>query len=627
MTFPRFSVACLALVVLTTVTRAGAQGEPPVHYRLNFAGAAHHWLEVEATFAGLGSTPLRARMSRSSPGRYGTHEFARHVFSVEAQDSAGRPLPVARPDPDEWLVAGHDGTVRLVYRVFGDQADGTYMAVDTTHAHLNMPATLMWAVGLEMRPIHVAFVPPEGSRWTVATQLFGTASPFEFTAPNLQYLMDSPTELAELVMDTIQVSARGGRPADVRLAVHGSASQAEVGELARLVARVVGEQVKVFGELPEFEPGHYTFLLDLVEWAGIDGMEHRNSTSISMPGVSLGSASGRRFVLSTISHEFFHVWNVERIRPDDLEPFDFTRANVSCCLWLAEGFTEYYGKLVLVRAGLSDEVPVAAVSTVANHSGRLVRSAVGMSQHAPFADGPAAADASDRARSYISYYTYGEALALALDLSIRARTKNQRSLDDFMRTLWQTHGRVPDPRPGYVNRPYVMADLRGALGEVAGDRAFADEFFDRYIEGRELPDYSALLAPAGYLVQPYAAGRGWIGDVPVTADAAGLRVGVGRGGPSLVPFGTPLYDARVDLGDVIRDIDGRPATAAAWNGMSDRTPGERVPITVVRRDGRVDQITLTVAADSRIIVVPVEAAGGTLTAAQRAFRTSWLGPQ
>ena len=163
----------------------------------------------------------------------------------------------------------------------------------------------------------------------------------------------------------------------------------------------------VFGEFPKYEPGYYTFLLDYAPWGDGDGMEHRNSTSISNPGLSpsrrrrrAGSARS-----STISHEFFHNWNVERIRPVGLEPFDFTRENITCCLWLAEGFTQYYGPLLLVRAGLAQNPPVNAGNAIINGAGRTVRSAVQMSEYAPFADAATSVDATDRNRTFISYYT------------------------------------------------------------------------------------------------------------------------------------------------------------------------------------------------------------------------------
>jgi predicted metalloprotease with PDZ domain len=461
MRMARFGSALLMfLAIIASAVPARAQAGAPVRYRVTIPEPEHHWLQVEVTFEGLGAMPLRARMSRSSPGRYAVHEFAKNVFHVEAWDASGRALAVTRPDVDEWHVEGHGGAVRLVYQVFGDQADGTYMAVDTTHAHLNMPATFMWGVGLDARPIAITFTPPQGSGWTVGTQLFPTADPFAFTAPNLQYFLDSPTEMARLIESTFEV-LDGGRPARFRLLAHADAAQADLDALARLVERLVREQRAVFGAFPVFEPGSYTFLLDYVPWADGDAMEHRNSTYISDPGVSIRTPAGRTSALDAISHEFFHVWNVERIRPAGLEPFDFTRENITCCLWLAEGFTQYYGPLLLRRAGLVPQLPLSPVSVVMNSPARALRSPVEMSEHGPFADAGVANDVHDRSRSFISYYTDGAALAFGLDLMIRERTSGRLSLDDYMRRLWERFGAVAGAAPPPVGPPHTATRTGG----------------------------------------------------------------------------------------------------------------------------------------------------------------------
>ena len=550
------------------------------------------------------------------------HEFAKNVFAFSAFDSTGRRLRPTRPDVDEWRVDGHDGTVRIVYRIFGDHADGTYMAVDPTHAHLNMPATFMWALGLENRPIDIRFVPPPGSNWTVGTQLFPTADRFRFTAPNLQYFMDSPSELAVLLESSFSVTDNG-RSVRFRLLAHTRANPRDHDGLATLVERVVVEARRVFGEFPAFEPGHYTFLLDYVPWVDEDAMEHRNSTYISAPDVSLATEAGRQAALDAIAHEFFHVWNVERIRPVGLEPFDFTRQNITCCLWLAEGFTEYYGPLILKRAGFRSSIPLTPVITAMTHPGRLVRSAVEMSEHGPFADAGVANDVVDRSRTFISYYTHGAALALALDLSIRDITRGRLSLDDFMRRLWTVYGAPTPARAGDVARPYALDDLRRELGALVGDASFADAFFERHIEGREVPDYARLLALAGFELRPSAPGRGWIGSFSVEEVPGGLSIGTGWA-TGLVPFGTPAYDAGLDRGDVIRSIDGQPATAAAWNALGRRRAGERVTLVVRRRDGREFTMEITLAADPSVSLVPaVGTAAGTEDS--RRFRAAWLG--
>lgn len=617
--------AGLALLFLLVAGAATAQSRDPVSYRVTFPAPEHHWLRVEATFPALAAGPFTAQMSRSSPGRYATHEFAKNIFRIEARDGGGRSLPVVRSGADSWTVGAHDGAVTFTYDVFGDHADGTYLGVDMTHAHMNMPAVFLWSAGLEMRPITIAFVPPTNSAWKVGTQLLPTTSPFAFTAPNLQYFMDSPTELSDFLVATFQVPGADGRTSRFRLVVHADAAQNDVDALAQLVERLVREERAVFGEFPVFEPGAYTFLLDYVPWAYGDGMEHRNSTLITTPGLSIKTDAGRRAALSTISHEFFHTWNVERIRPVGLEPFDFSRPNVTCCLWLAEGFTEYYGQLLALRAGLSRQVPIGAVDPVVNGPGRRIRSAVQMSELATFADASVANDMDDRDRTFISYYTYGEALALALDLSLRQQSAGAVTLDDYMRELWRTFGAPVDDRPGFVRTPYSLRDARDVLARVAKDARFADEFFDRYVEGRDVPDYARLLAPAGFVVRLARPGAGWVGDVSVVGGPEGVSIGNdGTGSRSLVPFDTPLYAAGLDEGDLVISIDGRSATTAAWSDIARRKPGDSLSLVVRRRDGRTSTVQLAVAADPALQVVSVESAGGTLTAAQRAFRAAWL---
>jgi predicted metalloprotease with PDZ domain len=612
---------------LALVAGLAAQRAPdPVVYHVTIPEPAHHWLQVEATFPDLGDAPLRVRMSRSSPGRYAVHEFARNIFALQAFDGQGRALDVTRPGADEWDVAGHDGAVRIVYRIFGDAADGTHLAVDTTHARINMPATFLWAVGDDRRPIRVTFDPPPNRSWRAATQLFATNDPRTFTAPNLQYFMDSPTELADLRDVRFEVEGPDGVAARFRLAVHASAdtTDADVEALGALVARLAREQAAVFGGFPTFEPGAYTFLLDYVPWADGDGMEHRNSTAISDPRISLRTDAGRRAALDSISHELFHIWNVERIRPAGLEPFDFTRENVTCCLWLAEGFTEYYGPLLLVRSGLGATPPVQNVASLLDAPARGLRSAVGMSEQAPFTDAAVADEPTDDARTVVSYYTGGAALALALDFSLRDRSAGAVSLDDYMRRLWQTYGAPAGPRPGMVATPYTLADLRDALAALATP-GFADDFFDRYVEGRETPDYARLLRLAGYELRAATPARAWAGDVPILDAGGTLVVGLtadGTRGP--VPFDTPLYRAGVDEGDRIVSIDGRPATAAAWTALTTRAPGDTVTLVVARRDGRRDTTRLVLDRDPDVRVVAIDAAGGQLTPAQAQFRAAWL---
>ena len=392
------------LVVVLFVATLNAQqgGSEPVVYKLSFPAAEHHVADVEVTFTGIPAGTLQARMSRSSPGRYAVHEFAKNVYDVHAFDGKGKPLPIARPNPYQWDVAGHDGTVRITYKIFGDLVDGTYLAIDPGHAHMNLPATLMWARRLDGRPVRVTFTPPGGSNWKPATQLFPTSDPWTFTAPNLQYLFDSPTELSAYRLREFTVRNPDGKTFAIRAAVHADASEQDLDTYAAGVEKIVKEAVTVFGEYPQYDAGTYTFLADYLPTNGGDGMEHRNSTVVTGRG-------NVRNALGTASHEFFHCWNVERIRPQGLEPFDFEEANLTDSLWVAEGFTQYYGSLIMGRAGLSDvKRTVSGMGNIANEvitsaAARQYRSAVEMSHMAPFVDAARSIDPTNFNITFISY--------------------------------------------------------------------------------------------------------------------------------------------------------------------------------------------------------------------------------
>ena len=583
----------------------------------------HHYAQVQVTFTGVPQPTLEIRMSRSSPGRYALHEFAKNVFDVEVVDGQGRPLAPARPNPYQWNVAGHDGTVRVSYKVYGDHVDGTYLAIDPTHAHMNMPALLMWARGFEAHPALVSFEPPAESAWKPATQLFPTDDQWTFTAPNLQYLMDSPTELSAQTFRSFTVNNPDGKRFEIRLAIHHDASTEEIEEYAAGAEKIVREQGAIFGEYPQFDTGTYTFLADYVPWGGGDGMEHRNSTVVAA-SVSLRTPGMVADVLDTVSHEFFHAWNVERIRPASLEPFDFEKANMSGELWLAEGFTRYYGDLVMVRAGLVPRVAggaglARAANTVINGSGRQFRSAVGMSRMAPFVDAARSVDPASFSNTHISYYTYGAAIALGLDLTLRERSNGKVTLDDYMRALWRAHGKPGGTTVGLVAKPYTMADLRARLGEVSGDAAFAQQFFDRYIAGRDVVDYARLLLRAGYLFRKASPGAAWIGDVHL--DKNGTI-------DELLAWGTPLFAAGLDQGDVILALDAKTLGSGGvtlQSMLKARKPGDEVTIAFRRRGGETGTTTVTAKENPAMHAVPVEAAGGTLSADQKRFREAWLG--
>ncbi len=581
-------------------------GQDAVRYELSFPNAVHHEAEVRATFSGITGATLEVVMSRSSPGRYALHEFAKNVYNVRATDSQGRALLVERPTPYQWNVSGHDGAVTFAYTLFGDRVDGTYVAVDPSHAHLNAPASLVWARGFEQRPVEVRFDMPAGSGWEAATQLEPRADG-AWLAPNRDWLMDSPMELSRHLMREWDVEG-----AHFRMVLHGEATPDAADSYARMCQAVVLEEEGVFGRLAPYDHGVYTFLMDYLPYASGDGMEHRNSTIITgARGLERRSAAD---LIDTVAHEFFHSWNVERMRPRALEPFDFERANMSGELWFAEGFTSYFAPLVQTRVGiltledLASEVG-SAVNTVLTAPGREVFDVVDMSRRAPFADGASGIDPTNQSNIFISYYTYGEALGLGFDLAIRSRFPG-KSLEDWMRAMWREH---PD-----VDHPYTLADLEAALGE-ATSAEFAHDMFQRHVYGLEPIDYAALLPQAGLVLRPTRTGAVWLGATGMSYSGRGVILT----GATL--RGSPLYRAGIDRGDRLvkagkREIKNQRDMERVLDSSK---PGETVTFTVEGRTGARD-VDVTWAQAPGFEIVTYEKAGLEVTDAIRAFRESWL---
>jgi predicted metalloprotease with PDZ domain len=569
-------------LVLLLLPLAG-QAQSPVEYEVSFDNAVHHEARISVTWRDIGDQPLQMRMSRSSPGRYAIH------------------------------IDGHDGTVTVTYTLFADRAGGTYSGIDLTHAHLNMPATFMWARGFDQRPIVVTFRPADES-WKVATQLAPTDDSYTFAAPDLQYFMDSPTELSNFSERSWEFESNG-KTQTIRLIVHHDGIEEDVDTYLEKAKKVVAAQVEVFGELPDFDYGTYTFIADYLPHVAGDGMEHRNSTILASTQ-SLHQADYSQ--LGTLSHEFMHAWNAERIRPHRLEPFNFEQANMSLNLWFMEGFTSYYGPLTIRRAGESTvdeyaEAITSGINTVSFAPGRSFASSQGMSIQAPFVDDATSIDPTNFSNTFISYYTYGAAIGLALDLTLREKFDGV-TLDTLMQRVWQVHGKT--------EVPYTTDDLRNALAHVTGDDRFASEFFANYITGQELPDYESLLANAGLLLRKVNEGAASVGPVSLEFEGKAALI------ENNAIIGSSLYEAGLDRGDQIVAIDRlKIESQGQWDDAIERyAPGDTATIRFIQR-GMERTAELTFDEDKELEVETFESADMKVSRAQRAFRRSWLGEE
>jgi len=568
-------LSAFALVVFAAC--GDAQSTAPVTYEISFENRAHHEAEITVTYSDLDSAPLELRMSRSSPGRYALHEFAKNVYNFRATGAGGRAVEITRPNPHQWDVSGHGGSVTVTYTLYADHSDGTYAGIDRTHGHLNMPATFMWARGQDERPIELTVDVPADSDWRVATQLGPTNDPYRFTAPNLYYFLDSPTEVSDFWLHEWDVDGQ-----TVRVALHHAGTDAEAEQYASAAESIVAAAVDIYGGLPEFDFGTYTFLACYLPWVDGDGMEHRNSTILTSTGSLATSMTG---LLGTVAHEFFHTWNVERIRPTTLEPFDFERANMSRELWFAEGFTSYFDDLMLWRADLITAESFGQrmggiANSVTNARGRSYFSPIEMSMQAPFVDAATSVDPNNRQNTFLSYYTWGSGIGLALDLTLRTRFDGV-TLDHLMRDMWTVHG-----------APEISYDVD------------------------EAPDFATLLAPFGIEVGPARAGAAWLGQLSMRFDEGAAVL------LSTPLEDSPFYVADVDRGDRILSVGGTAMTgrSALATLLATRSPGD---IVEIRYESRGETFTRSVALVADPALAGRWTPNGDTTAEQDAARAAW----
>ena len=581
----------------------------PIRYEMSFPNAVHHEAQISLTVSQLPQQAAIFRMSRSSPGRYATHEFGKNVYNVRAFDGQNQPLTVVRTEGDVYTVPTHKGTIRVTYTLYGNYADGTYMGIDPQSIHLNMPATFMWVKGLDQRPIELKFSLPSENMGVVATQLVPTVDRSTFTAPSLQYFMDSPVKIGKLTVNEWKRTATDGKPITFRVALEAAVPDSTASSFAKKIARIVDQAGAVYGEFPRYDYGTYTFLASLNPYVRGDGMEHRNSTMITVPI----AFTGPERVLGVFAHEFFHCWNVERIRPKTLEPFNFEKSNMSYELWFAEGFTQYYGELLLVRAGFTSvgeytHTLSGIVQAKQQTPGATLYSPIDASCHAVFVDAGVSVDRTNYANMFTSYYTYGAAVALALDLELRQRNS---SLDAYMQAVWQRFGKT--------EQPYTVDGLQTVLAQLTAVD-FARSFFSSYIYGHQAIDYGSLLTKAGLVLKKAQEGKAWLGTVRYAETSAGLVIS------SNTVQGTPLYQAGLDIDDTITTLNGQSVTTneSLRTQLTQHKPGDVLQVAYTHR-GQAKTTSVTLSENPAIDIQLAEKAGQSLSPAAQTFRNNWLG--
>lgn len=601
---------------------AAAPGRAPIRYTITPVHPEAHLFEVTLTLDAPDATGQRFVLPAWIPGSYMIREFARHIVRISAQ-AGGKPVALSKLDKHTWQAAPLPaGTRRLsvTCEVYAWDLSVRGAHLDATHGFFNGTSVFLQAIGHEDAPCLVDIRPPAGREyrnWRVATTLApaqgerGAAAPWGFglyRAADYDELIDHPVEMGTFTQASFTAC---GVPHDVAITGRHDCDDARL--LADL-KRICEWQIRLFHGARGKPPfARFLFLVTAVG-DGYGGLEHRASTALlcsrndlPAPGMKKMTDAYRGF-LGLCSHEYFHAWNVKRIKPAVFQPYDLTRENYTSLLWAFEGFTSYYDDIALVRSGAITaeaylELVAKTIGGVQRGSGRLKQSVAESSFDAWI---KYYRQDENTPNAVVSYYTKGSLIALALDLTLRSRTQGRVSLDDLMRELWK--------RYGATGRGVGKGEIPRLAEEISGLRL--KPLFAAWVHGTGDLPLMSLLAAAGVELSWEADGTApWLG-VRTATDGAELRL-------AAVYDDGPAQAAGLSAQDVLCAIDGLRVTRDNLDKLlARRRGGDVVDVHAFRRD-ELMRISVTLAetprdtARLRLIAKPGKAAA--------ALRKAWLG--
>jgi predicted metalloprotease with PDZ domain len=621
----RLFFPCIFLTLL--ICGPVAAQEPPLRsitYRLAMTRPTSHLFEVaiEAELPDeLKDKPVQFQMPKWSPGRYAVFDFAKNVQEFRAFDGrcasatscAGKASrSVTRIDGQTWSVSpAATSTITVLYKVFANDLSGTFSQLDERHANYNGGSIFMYIVGHKPDPVKLAIQPPTG--WKIVNGRMDHDGQTEWQFPNWDIMIDTSTEIGpDWTHNSFEVDGK-----KYHVVVHSFGPEGgKRAALVRDIEKIVRAEVAMWGP-PEFS--EYTFLIHFAadDHSG-DGMEHLTSTQIIEPG-ALGEQGVYEDTLGTVSHEFFHVWNVKRLRPFELGPWDFTRPVSTRGLWVAEGFTNYYGHLMLRRAGIWDDKrflnrEAQTIRGIESAQGSQLMSAEESSLSAPFIDDAPHAQLTNLENTAISYYPKGELIGMVMDLLIRGRTKGKSSLDDVMRRMYdEFYVKAPNGSYYLRGRGYHTEDLERVVIEIAGEE-FRD-FFQRHVRSVEVLPYDEAFGYAGLRVvktqakEPFNAGLSVVfeGETAIIEN---------------VRNDSPAENAGLQKNDEIVSLGGKKVVKDSWlKTLARYKKGDAVAV-VVKRDRRTIKREIVLADPERFDYQIQEKAN--VTDFQRRLRTAWL---
>ena len=597
----------------------------PTQYSIVPLDPHAHLYEVSVTVVDPDPAGQSFRLPSWIPGSYLIREFARHFVSVRAEAETGE-VALTKEAKDLWRAAPCFGPLTVVAHVYAYDLSVRGAYLDATRGYFNGACVFLCPVGRENAPCTLDITPPDAAfgEWKVATTLPVVAAPpygfGRFRAENYDELIDHPVETGTFATGTFMA---GGAQHDV--AITGQ-QQADMPRLAADLRRVCQWQIDLFGGAPDSSAPVDRYLFQVMAVGeGYGGLEHRASTSLlcrrddlPIPGVEKISDGYLRF-LGLASHEYFHTWNVKRIKPAVFLPYDLTQEGYTRQLWAFEGITSYYDDLALVRCGLIPstrylELVGREITTVLRNPGRMLQSVADSSFDAWI---KYYRRDENSPNSVVSYYVKGSLVALALDLTLRLRSS--ATLDDLMRALWLRHG-----HPGIgVPEDAIEAIASELAGEDLGD------FFTRYVFGTEELPLARLLAEFGIALHLRAAtgpndrgGKAASGEIK--RSTVGAQVAADYKLAHVLRDG-PACRAGLAAGDTLVAIDDLKVTQELLDSLLDRTAdGKPIVVHAFRRDElRTFRVELDAAPlDTAFLVQDANPA-----AATAARRNAWLGSQ
>lgn len=579
---------------------------PIVRYRVSLSRRHAHLFDVEARFPAGGDT-LTLALPVWTPGSYLVREYARHVQEVTAHDADGEPLAVTRKDKRTYEIRARGQAVKVLYRVYANELTVRTSHLDGTHGYFNGATLFLYSEALRRAPHRVKVEAPTGWRTTTTLDQDGA----EFVARDYDELVDSPFEVGP--HQPLAFNAAGVRH---EVVVWGE-PEPDRDRLLGDLQRICETEARLFGGLPL---ERYTFFIYLSD-KGRGGLEHQSSTALVFPRFGLTNAKGWEDFLTLAAHEYFHLWNVKRIRPKAFVPFDYSQESYTSLLWAFEGATSYYDNLLVRRAGLMSPARYLSrfgetLTALHGTPGRKVQT---------LADASFAAwikhyrQDENSPNSAISYYLKGEIVSALLDLEIRRATGDRQSLDDVMRLLWRRYGSGEGvPEDG----------VEKAASEVAGKDLTS--FFDRALRSTEELDYSPFShvgLEVRFRARESSADKG---GSPPRLKASEVKpkswLGIltkGSAGIATVLEGSPAQEAGLYSDDELVALDGYKVDASSFLARcEEKRPGDRIVVTVFRRD-RLTEIPVTLG--SRPLDAAYLAFVDKPTDAQKAAYQSWIG--